>query len=209
MSSIEEQIEDIAKKQLNGINVKYFTKTESINSEIDEALKKFPSKSGGDGNNYPDIKLFLQTSKGRKIPVMIEVKGTKGSLVKYNDLHEIDNLKKDGTPNFTNIAKYAVNGAVHYANAIIDYTESYQEVIAIGMNGYKDVTKDTITEFGIYYVSKNNFSIPKEIGKYSDLSFLSKNELDKLIEKIDSLNLSDEEKEKKTKEANLFPSSRL
>lgn len=200
MSSIEEQIEDIAKKQLNGINVKYFTKTESINSEIDEALKKFPSKSGGDGNNYPDIKLFLQTSKGRKIPVMIEVKGTKGSLVKYNDLHEIDNLKKDGTPNFTNIAKYAVNGAVHYANAIIDYTESYQEVIAIGMNGYKDVTKDTITEFGIYYVSKNNFSIPKEIGKYSDLSFLSKNELDKLIEKIDSLNLSDEEKEKKTKD---------
>lgn len=200
MSSIEEQIEDIAKKQLDGINVKYFTKTESINSEIDEALKKSPSKSGGDGSNYPDIKLFLQTSKGRKIPVMIEVKGTKGSLVKYNDLHEIDNLKKDGTPNYTNIAKYAVNGAVHYANAIIDYTESYQEVIAIGMNGYKDVTKDTITEFGIYYVSKNNFSIPKEIGKYSDLSFLSKNELDKLIEKIDSLNLSDEEKEKKTKD---------
>ena len=26
MSSIEEQIEDIAKKQLDGINVKYFTK---------------------------------------------------------------------------------------------------------------------------------------------------------------------------------------
>ena len=200
MSSIEEQIEDIAKRQLSDIKVKYFTKTESINSEIDEALRKAPSKSGGDGNNYPDIKLFLQTSKGRKIPVMIEVKGTKGSLVKYNDLHEIDNLKKDGTPNYTNIAKYAVNGAVHYANAIIDYTESYQEVIAIGMNGYKDVTKDTITEFGIYYVSKNNFSIPKEIGKYSDLSFLSKNELDKLIEKIDSLNLSDEEKEKKTKD---------
>ncbi len=200
MSSIEEQIEDIAKKQLSDIKVKYFTKTESINSEIDQALQKAPSKSGGDGSNYPDIKLFLQTSKGRKIPVMIEVKGTKGNLVKYNDLHEIDNFKKDGTPNYANIAKYAVNGAVHYANAIIDYTESYQEVIAIGMNGYKDVTKDTITEFGIYYVSKNNFSIPKEIGKYSDLSFLSKNELDKLVEKIDSLNLSDEEKEKKTKD---------
>lgn len=200
MSSIEEQVEDIAKRQLSDIKIKYFTKTESINSEIDEALQKAPSKSGGDGNNYPDIKLFLQTSKGRKIPVMIEVKGTKGNLVKYNDLHEIDNFKKDGTPNYANIARYAVNGAVHYANAIIDYTESYQEVIAIGMNGYKDVTKDTITEFGIYYVSKNNFSIPKEIAKYSDLSFLSKDELDKLVERIDSLNLSDEEKEKKTKD---------
>lgn len=48
MSSIEEQIEDIAKKQLDDIKVKYFTKTESINSEIDEALRKAPSKNGGD-----------------------------------------------------------------------------------------------------------------------------------------------------------------
>lgn len=200
MSSIEEQIEDIAKKQLDRVNVKYFTKTESINSEIDEALRKAPSKSGGDGNNYPDIKLFLQTSKGRKIPVMIEVKGTKGSLVKYNDFQEIDNIKKDGTPNYINIAKYAVNGAVHYASAIIDFTESYPEVIAIGMNGYKDATKDTITELGVYYVSRDNFSIPKEIGKYSDLSFFSKENLDKLVEKIDTLNLSDEEREKKTKD---------
>lgn len=32
MSSIEEQVEDIAKKQLNAIKLKYFTKTENINS---------------------------------------------------------------------------------------------------------------------------------------------------------------------------------
>lgn len=200
MSSIEEQIEDIAKKQLDDIKVKYFTKTESINSEIDEALRKAPSKNGGDGCNYPDIKLFLQTKTGRKIPIMIEVKGTKGDLIKYNELNEIENIKKDGTPHYANIKKYAVNGAIHYANAIIDYTESYSEVIAIGMNGYKDATKDTITELGIYYVSKDNFSIPKEIGKYSDLSFLSKDNLSKLLEKIDMINLSEEEKEKKTKD---------
>lgn len=200
MSSIEEQIEDIAKKQLDDIKVRYFTKTESINSEIDEALRKAPSKNGGDGCNYPDIKLFLQTKTGRKIPVMIEVKGTKGDLIKYNELNEIENIKKDGTPHYANIKKYAVNGAIHYANAIIDYTESYSEVIAIGMNGYKDATKDTITELGIYYVSKDNFSIPKEIGKYSDLSFLSKDNLGKLLEKIDMINLSEEEKEKKTKD---------
>lgn len=200
MSSIEEQIEDIAKKQLDDIKVKYFTKTESINSEIDEALRKAPSKNGGDGCNYPDIKLFLQTKTGRKIPVMIEVKGTKGDLIKYNELNEIENIKKDGTPHYANIKKYAVNGAIHYANAIIDYTDSYSEVIAIGMNGYKDATKNTITELGIYYVSKDNFSIPKEIGKYSDLSFLSKDNLGKLLEKIDMINLSEEEKEKKTKD---------
>ena len=85
MASIEEQIEDIAKRQLTNVDIKYFTKTESINSEIDKALKKSPSKNGGEGCNYPDIKLFLQTKKNRKIPVMIEIKGTKGNLIKYNE----------------------------------------------------------------------------------------------------------------------------
>ncbi len=198
MSSIEEQIEDIAKKQLDVIKVKYFTKTESINSEIDEALKKAPSKNGGDGCNYPDIKLFLQTKEGRKIPVMIEVKGSIGSLIKLNEMGEIDNIKKDGTPNYANIKKYAVNGAVHYANAIVDCTESYSEVIAIGINGYKDATKETITEFGVYYISRDNFLLPKKIDQYNDLSFLKKDCLDELVEKIDSLNLSEEEREKRT-----------
>lgn len=200
MASIEEQIEDIAKKQLDAINIQYFTKTENINSEIDEALKKAPSKNGGEGCNYPDIKLFLQTKAGRKIPVMIEVKGTKGDLIKHNELNELENVKKDGTPHYANIKKYAVNGAVHYANAVIDYTESYSEVIAIGINGYKDSTQKIVTELGVYYISRNNFSLPKEISKYSDLTFLKNDCLNKLIEKIDLINLSEEEKERKTKD---------
>ena len=53
--SIEEQVEDWCKAQLRSI--KYYTKTESINSEIEEALRKAPSKSGGEGANYPDIKV--------------------------------------------------------------------------------------------------------------------------------------------------------
>ena len=199
MASIEEKIEDIAKKQLDNIHVKYFTKTESINSEIEIALKKAPSKKGGIGNNYPDIKLFLQTKTGRKIPVMIEVKGTKGALIKLNEDGDIDNYKKDGSVNYANIQKYAVNGAIHYANAILDYAESYPEVIAIGINGYEE-TQTVQTEFGVYYMSKENFSYPKEIAKYTDLTFLSRDNLDNLIEKIDNLGLSEEEQEKKTKE---------
>lgn len=38
--SIEEQVEDWCKAQLRSI--KYYTKTESINSEIEEALRKAP-----------------------------------------------------------------------------------------------------------------------------------------------------------------------
>ena len=38
-------------------DVKYYTKTETINPEIESALKAAPSKSGGTGANIPDIKL--------------------------------------------------------------------------------------------------------------------------------------------------------
>ena len=49
--SIEEKIEYLFKKQLDSYQVKYYTKTETINTDIDEALRNAPSKSGGSGNN--------------------------------------------------------------------------------------------------------------------------------------------------------------
>lgn len=55
IKSIEEKIEDIAKRQLDANHVRHFAKTESINTEIDKALTKALSKSGGKGGNYPDI----------------------------------------------------------------------------------------------------------------------------------------------------------
>ena len=196
--SIEEQIEDIAKKQLVG--VKYYTKTETINLEIESALKAAPSKSGGAGANIPDIKLLLETKTMRRIPIMIEVKGKKGDFIKLTADEEIDNKKKDGTENFTNINKYAVNGAVHYANAIVNHTESYKETVAIGLNGYYDESGSLITEIGVYYISLDNFCIPKKIGNYSDLSFLLKKNQAAFIEEIDKAGLTDEEIEAKAKE---------
>lgn len=196
-SSIEEQVEDIAKKQLS--EIKYYTKTEVINSEIEKALKIAPSKSGGSGKNFPDIKLFIETKDLRYIPVMIEVKGKKGDFIKLNSSGEIENKTKDGSPHFNNINKYAVNGAIHYANAIIEYTESYKEVIAIGINGYYQSDKIKL-ELGVYYVSAENYFIPKKIYDYDDLTFLLPNNIDELIDKITNLNLTSEEIEKKSKE---------
>lgn len=195
--SIEEQVEDWGKLQLG--KTKYYTKTESINPEIDAALKAAPSKSGGKGMNYPDIKLFIETKTLRNIPVMIEVKGSKGSFIKLNSDGEVDNKKKDGTPNYTNINKYAVNGAIHYANAIIEHTKSYKEVVAIGLNGY-DEAGSRIYEIEAYYVSLENYCIPKRINAYSDLSFLLKKNQEKLVEDIDKIGLSEEELESKAKE---------
>ena len=196
--SIEEQVEDLAKNQLKGI--KYFTKTESINEEIEKALKTAPSKSGGSGANFPDIKLFIRTKELRDIPVMIEVKGTKGRFIKKNLNGEIENKKKDGTPNFANIQNYAVNGAVHYANAIIEFTDSFKEVIAIGLNGYIKEDKEIKTEIGVYYISSDNYCIPKKIDDYSDLTFLLNNNIDDFISKINQINLTKEEIELKAKE---------
>lgn len=195
--SIEEQVEDWGKKQLG--KTKYYTKTESINSEIEAALKKAPSKSGGTGTNYPDIKMFIETKTLRKIPVMIEVKGTKGSLIKPNAEGEVDNKKKDGTPSYTNINKYAVNGAVHYANAIVEHTKSYKEAVAIGVNGY-DEAGTRIYEIEAYYVSLDNYCIPKRISAYADLSFLLAKNQEKFVEEIDKIGLTDEELEIKAKE---------
>ena len=195
--SIEEKVEDIVKKWLTDLKIPYYTKTESINKEIDVALKEAPSKTGGTGINYPDIKCFVNY-KGRKLPVMIEIKGRKNDLEKLNAAGEVDNYGKDDLPNYTNIVKYAVNGAVHYATAIINGTSSYKETIAIGITGWPGV-KNTETELKIYYVSEDNFNVPKQVTGYGDLSFLTDSGLPFFMEKLDALYLTEEEKEKLTK----------
>lgn len=194
IKSIEERIEDWCKKQFDG--QKYYTKTDFINSEIESALEKAPSKQGGSGKNYPDIKYLLTVENCRRIPVMIEVKGKKGCLIKVNDKGEVDNTKKDLEPNYQNISKYAVNGAVHYANAILSFADSYKEVLAIGVNGY-DESKNEIHEVDVWYVSKDNLFVPKHVGMYEDISFLLKDNAKTFIEKIDALVLTPEELEER------------
>lgn len=194
IKSIEERIEDWCKKQFVG--QKYYTKTDSINYEIESALEKAPSKQGGSGKNYPDIKCLLTAGNSRRIPVMIEVKGKKGVLIKVNDKDEVDNIKKNLEPNYQNISKYAVNGAVHYANAILNFTESYKEVIAIGVNGYDEAGTE-IHEVDVWYVSKDNLFVPKHVGCYEDISFLLKENIKAFLEKIDALVLTPEELEER------------
>lgn len=210
--SIEEKVEEIYKKQLDGFKVKHYTKTESINPSIDDALKNAVSKSGGSGNNYPDIRVLIETSKMRRIPVMIEAKGTKGRLIKYAKDSGIElvtkwssdskegakNPHKAGDDNYSTIRNYAVNGAVHYANAILD-GKGYSEAIAVGVNGYIASDGKVEIELEAYYVSEKNSRIPKRLEKYTDLSFLKKNNVDKLADELDKLVLSDKEKEELAK----------
>lgn len=199
--SIEEAVEDHFKSQLTYHHVRYFTKTEGMNPAIDEALRKAPSKSGGSGNNYPDIRCFVEDSKLRRIPVMIEAKGKQGDLVKFDKDGNIVGVTeytsdsrshKKGDPNYTAVQRYAVNGAVHYAYAILDGGD-YDECLAIGINGWNESSGETVYEVSTWYVSNDNQRLPKEVGDYSDLTFLAGGEIDELIKRIDSLSLTPEE----------------
>lgn len=192
--SIEEQIEDWTKEQLHEAGIEYFTKTETVNTEIDNALKNAPSKLGGTGGNFPDIKVFLTKYN---LPITIEIKGSKGNFVKLTDNGTIYNEEKGSMkPNYAYIAKYAINGAVHYATVITKGTSSYKEVIAIGINGFDDATKKRTIQIGVYTVAEKNGYVPKHIGDYSDLSFLMEKHIDEFITRIKDSTLTAEDIER-------------
>lgn len=130
-----------------------------------------------------------------RYPVLIEYKGYKDRLIKLDQSGKIANKTPKNEPDFKAINSYAVNGAVHYANALLHYT-SYTDVIAIGMTGYKNEIGKLEYSIGVFYVSKNNFGIGQKIDDYTDFSFLKKENFDRFIEKIKRLQLSAEEIEK-------------
>lgn len=198
MASKEEQVELLAKQQLMDAGVNFKFKTENVNDEIEAALSKAESKSGGRGKNIPDIKILLQMPNHAFMPVMIEVKGTKGKLEKRTDSGTLSLYTDKGVKDYASIKNFAINGALHYAESIIKYTKSYKEVIAIGYNGYTSEDGTLHTELGVYFVSQDNMLIPKKIGEYSDLSFLAQEHLPQLATAIHDLQLSDEERELQT-----------
>lgn len=195
IKSVEPNIADLANGWLRAYKLNYKLEQESLNSEIDTALNDYFSKNGGVGGNRPDCKLLLQDKTLSFYPVLIEYKGYEEKLVKLNVNGQVDNKTAKNEPNFKNINSYAVNGAVHYANALLHHT-SYTDIIAIGMTGYKDEAGNLQYSIGVYYVSKSNFGVGQKIDDYTDFSFLKKENFDNFIEKVKRLQLSQEEIEK-------------
>ncbi|MBF4246628.1 SAM-dependent DNA methyltransferase [Vibrio anguillarum] len=193
--SVEPNIADLANGWLKSHKLDYKLEQESLNSEIDKALNDYFTKSGGQGGNRPDAKLLLEDSLTNNYPVLIEYKGLQGKLVKLDSNGNVDNRNTKGEPNLKNISDFAVNGAVHYANAVLHHT-SYTDIIAIGITGYKDESGNLNHEIGVYYVSKHNLGAGQKVGEYTDLSFLSSKHFDNFIQKVKSLNLSQDELDK-------------
>ena len=196
IQSVEPNIADLANGWMKSYKLDYKLEQESIgNSEIDKALEEYFSKNGGVGGNRPDAKLLLQDKNCDYYPILIEYKGYKDKLVKLDEECHVANKNSKNEPDFKNINSYAVNGAVHYANAILHYT-NFTDIISIGMTGFKNDSGKLEYSIGVYYVSKSNFGVGQKVDEYTDFSFLKKENFDAFIEKVKALSLSDEEKEK-------------
>jgi len=194
--SVEPNIADLANGWMKSYKLNYKLEQESIgNTEIDKALDEYFSKNGGVGGNRPDAKILLQDKNCDYYPILIEYKGYKDKLVKLDEEGHVANKNSKNEPDFKNINSYAVNGAVHYANAILHYT-NFTDIISIGMTGFKNDSGKLEYSIGVYYVSKSNFGVGQKVDEYTDFSFLKKENFDAFIEKVKALSLSDEEKEK-------------
>ena len=195
VQSVEPNIADLANSWMKSYGLDYKLEQESLNSEIDKALNEYFSKSGGKGGNRPDAKLLKRDKNLKDYPILIEYKGYKDKLVKLDSNGQVENINTKNEPILKNINSYAVNGAVHYANALLHYT-SYTDIISIGMTGYKDNTGKLQYSIGVYFVSKSNLGAGQKVGEFTDLSFLSDENFDEFIEKVSRLKLSPEELEK-------------
>ena len=195
VQSIEPNIADLANSWLKTYKLDYKLEQESVNAEIDKALSDYYSKNGGTGANRPDAKILLQDKNLNFFPILIEYKGYKDKLVKLDSDGQVENKTAKNGPNFKNINSYAVNGAVHYANALLHHT-SYTNIIAIGMTGHKDETGKIHHKIGVYYVSKSNLGAGQQVGEYTDFSFLAPKNFDSFIDKVKTLSMKPEELDK-------------
>lgn len=110
----------------------------ALNPEINKALKG-ASKQGGKGIGKPEFVI-----QNGDYLIVIEDKKNNDKLVKYDEKGQIDK-------EISSLKNYAVNGAVHYANHIIEKTSSFDEIIAIGITGdeeYHNIQPVVVSKIG-------------------------------------------------------------
>ncbi len=162
--SVEPNIADLVNGWLKSYKLDYKLEQESLNATIDKALDEYQSKQGGTGGNRPDCKLLAYDSYSTAYPVLIEYKGYKDRLVKLDENGNVAIKTSDNKNDYKNINSYAVNGAVHYANALLHYTD-YEDIISIGVTGYKDERGNLQHEIGVKYVSGKKKEKDQKVSK--------------------------------------------
>lgn len=152
--------DQFVRRELEKFDIPY-SEQGAFNPEINKALKG-ASKQGGKGVGKPEFVI-----QNGEYLIVIEDKRSNDKLVKYDAQGNIDK-------EINSIKSCAVNGAVHYANHIIEKTTSFDEVIAVGIAGdedYHNIQPAIVTK------SKNEIN-QRVLPKISSLSQLSPKNID-------------------------------
>ncbi|MGN8509066.1 HsdM family class I SAM-dependent methyltransferase [Helicobacter pylori] len=166
---LEDDVDDYVKKELTHLGLMKNTDF-NVKSQMSSSLKNalLNASKTKDKTSYgePDFSLEKYTHPKNKesvIPVIIENKLYAKNLKK---------LKNSALQNDDNsISKFAVNGALHYAQNILRNKEKYKECIAIGIAG--DDEENLLIE--VYYVFASGINSHK-LTSAKNLHFLENQE---------------------------------
>lgn len=175
---VDDDVRDILKTKVSRL-----WKQNMLPPSLEKSLKQ-ASKSGT-GAGKPDFAITYDEPEIDDLAVIIEDK--------YG-LKFLELTKKDGSLSTTvkAINDYAVNGALHYAQAILKSEENaFKEVIAIGIAGELD-NKDIIKEGKAYYYFSPDHD-PKPIDMKLDV-LLSRLADDEILDLYQDISLTDKEK---------------
>ncbi|WP_231175636.1 class I SAM-dependent DNA methyltransferase [Helicobacter pylori] len=166
---LEDDVDDYVKKELTKLGLMK-NKDFNVKSQMSPSLKNalLNASKTKDKTSYgePDFSLEKYTHPKNKesvIPIIIENKLYAKNLKK---------LKNSALQNDDHsISKYAVNGALHYAQNILKNKEKYKECIAIGIAG--DDEENLLIE--VYYVFASGINSHK-LTNAKNLHFLENQE---------------------------------
>ncbi len=166
---LEDDVDDYVKKELTKLGLMK-NKDFNVKSQMSPSLKSalLNASKTKDKTSYgePDFSLEKYTHPKNKesvIPIIIENKLYAKNLKK---------LKNDALQNDDHsISKFAVNGALHYAQNILKNKEKYKECIAIGIAG--DDEENLLIE--VYYVFASGINSHK-LTNAKNLHFLENQE---------------------------------
>ncbi len=166
---LEDDVDDYVKKELTNLGL-IKNKDFNVKSQMSPSLKNalLNASKTKDKTSYgePDFSLEKYThpkNKGSVIPVIIENKLYAKNLKKLKN----DTLQNDDN----SISKFAVNGALHYAQNILRNKEKYKECVAIGIAG--DDEENLLIE--VYYVFASGINSHK-LTNTKNLHFLENQE---------------------------------
>lgn len=155
---LESDVNDYVKKQFENLGLKKlqdYNEESAMSDYLKEALKGAAKTQTKTNFGKPDFHI----EKYKRVPILIEDKLNLAKLVAQTK----DGIKFDDK----SISDFAVNGALHYARAVID-SGKYNEAIAVGVAGDNE---ENVT-IKVYYVFGSAPNAYKELSNVTTFDFL-------------------------------------